>query len=101
MNAKQRVQAALERKPVDRAPVFMWFHPQTAQRLAHLLEIPPAALGEAVGNDVSQAWVNNNYAMEGITHERDGEEHTDYWGIRWEKRFFFNQITGYPLLGFL
>jgi hypothetical protein len=40
MNSKQRVQAALERRPVDRVPVFMWFHPETVRRLAGLLEIP-------------------------------------------------------------
>src|SRR5512143_1076504 len=97
MNSKQRVQAALERKPVDRVPIFMWFHPATTERLARLLNIPPGAVGQAMGNDVQQTWVNNNYAMEGITHERDGEGHTDYWGITWVKRYYFNQIEGYPL----
>jgi uroporphyrinogen decarboxylase len=75
----------------------MWFHPSTAERLSHLLEIPPSALGEVMGNDVRQAWVNNNYAMEGITHEKDGQGHTDYWGIRWVKQYYFNQIASYPL----
>ena len=42
MNSKQRVHAALRRESVDRLPVFMWFHPQTAQRLARLLEIKSA-----------------------------------------------------------
>jgi uroporphyrinogen decarboxylase len=97
MNSKQRVQAALAREAVDRTPVFMWFHPSTAERLARLLEIPAAYLGQAMGNDVQQTWVNNNYAMEGIAHEHDGEGHTDYWGIRWVKQYFFNQIEGFPL----
>ena len=39
---KQRVHAALRRRPADRAPVFLWLHPQTAQRLAALLEVPAA-----------------------------------------------------------
>ncbi len=99
MNSKQRVQASLERKPVDRVPVFMWFHPSTAEHLARLLEIPTAYVGQAMGNDVQQTWVNNNYAMEGITHEHDGESHVDAWGIRWVKRYFFNQIEGFPLQG--
>ncbi len=99
MNSKQRVIAALTRQPVDRLPVFMWFHPSTAERLSRLLEIPHSALGEALGNDVRQAWVNNNYAMEGITHEQDGEGHTDVWGIRWVKAYFFNQIASHPLAG--
>ena len=97
MNSKQRVQAALERKPVDRVPVYMWFHPATTDRFAKLLEIPSAYLGQAMGNDVQQTWVNNNYAMEGIVHEKDGNSHTDLWGVKWVKQYFFNQIEGYPL----
>jgi len=29
MNSKQRVHAALKREPVDRIPIFMWYHPET------------------------------------------------------------------------
>jgi len=54
MNGKERVHAALHRKPVDRVPVFMWFHPDTAQRFARLLEIPASHLAEAMGDDVRQ-----------------------------------------------
>jgi uroporphyrinogen decarboxylase len=97
MNSKERVTAALEHRPGDRTPIFMWFHPATAERLCRELEIPPAGLNEVMANDVRQAWVNNNYAMEGITHEHDGEGHTDYWGIHWVKQYFFNQITSHPL----
>ena len=99
MTSKQRVHAALRRQPADRVPVFMWFHPDTARRLAALLEIPAAAVAEAMGNDVCQTWVNNNYAMEGIAHERDGQSHTDFWGIRWVKEGPFNQIADFPLAG--
>jgi uroporphyrinogen decarboxylase len=97
MTSKERVHAALERKPVDRVPIFMWFHPETTSHLAKLLEVPPAFVSEAMGNDVRQAWVNNNFAMEGVVHEREGEGHTDYWGIRWKKIGHFNQITEFPL----
>ena len=99
MNSKQRVQAAMERRPVDRIPVFMWFQPSTTKRLAGMLEIPPAKVGEAMGNDIRQAWVNNNYAMEGIVHDKEGDSHTDFWGIRWVKEGEFNQISGFPLVG--
>ncbi len=99
MNSKTRVQAALKRQPTDRVPIFMWFHPATAQHLAELLEIPPSRVGEAMGNDIVQTWVNNNYAMEGIVHEHDGEGHVDDWGIRWVKQYFFNQIASFPLAG--
>jgi len=77
----------------------MWFHPETARKLARMLELPVSALGEAMGNDICQTWVNNNYAMEGIEHQHDGETHVDWWGITWEKRHGFNQILNYPLAG--
>ncbi len=93
------MEAALHRRPADRTPVFMWFHPETAWRLGVLLEIPPEAVPEALGNDIRQTWVNNNYAMEGIVHEQEGEGHTDLWGIHWVKRGAFNQIEKFPLAG--
>lgn len=99
MTSKQRVHAALRREPVDRVPVFMWFHPETARRLGGLLEIPAAEVGAAMGDDVRMTWVNNNYAMEGIVHEREGETHTDFWGITWRKEGAFNQPAGFPLSG--
>jgi uroporphyrinogen decarboxylase len=99
MNSRERVRAALRREPVDRPPIFMWFHPATAVRLGELLGIPPGRVGEAMGNDISQTWVNNNYAMEGIPHTADGDWHVDFWGIRWEHQYYFNQIAGFPLAG--
>jgi uroporphyrinogen decarboxylase len=98
MNSKQRIYAAIRRQPVDRVPVFMWFHPETAEKLARLLDIPPEYVSEAFGDDIRQKWVGNNYAMEGITHERDGQTHSDFWGIKWIKSGPFNQISHYPLL---
>jgi len=97
MTPKERVHAALERRPVDRVPIFMWFHPDTARRLADLLEIDPGDVAEAMGDDVRQAWVANNYAMEGIVHENEGETHQDDWGVEWIKRGPFNQILHSPL----
>ena len=99
MNSKSRVHAALRREPVDRVPVFMWFHPDTAVRLGEVLEIPPDRVAEAMGNDVRQAWVSNNHAMEGITHEHDGDSHVDDWGIEWVKAGPFNQIRRSPIEG--
>ncbi len=98
MTSKQRIHAALKREPVDRIPIFMWFHPETAVQLAKLLEIPPDYVAEAMGDDVRQTWVGNNYAMEGIGHQIDGETHVDDWGIEWIKQGPFNQIKTYPLL---
>lgn len=99
MTSKDRVLAALQRQPADRVPVFMWFHPGTARRLGRLLEIPADRVGEAMGDDIRQTWVNNNYAMEGIVHERAGEGHTDYWGIQWVRKGEFNQAVHHPLSG--
>jgi len=99
MTPRERVTRALRKEPTDRVPIFMWFHPETADMLSELLEIPADAVGDAMGNDVHQTWVNNNYAMEGIVHEREGDSHTDAWGITWERRHGFNQIRTYPLKG--
>ncbi len=99
MTPKQRVRAALKRAPTDRVPVFMWFHPQTARHLAQILEIPVSAVGAAMGDDVRMTWVNNNWAMEGVVHEHDGEGHVDPWGVRWVKEGAFNQPVGFPLAG--
>ncbi len=99
MTSRERVHAGLGRNPVDRVPIFMWFHPQTTVILAELLDIPPQTLGEAMGDDVRMTWVNNNYAMEGVVHEHDGDTHTDEWGITWEKEGAFNQIIRSPLAG--
>lgn len=89
--------AALGRKGPDRVPVFMWFHPDTAKRLGELLEIPPGDVAAAFGDDIIQTWVNNNYAMEGIVHEHEGQGHVDAWGVKWVKAGGFNQIARFPL----
>ncbi len=77
----------------------MWLHPDTATHLSDLLEIPAPYVADALGNDVRQTWVNNNYAMEGIVHKQNGESHVDFWGITWVKYGPFNQIARYPLAG--
>ncbi len=97
MTSKERVHRALERKPVDRVPIFMWYHPQTRRRLGRLLEIPPEYVSPVMGDDIRQAWVSNNHPMEGIVHERDGESHVDDWGVEWTRIDGFNQISKYPL----
>ena len=56
MTSKERVHAALQRKPTDRVPIFMWYHPQTTRRLGKLLEIPPKYIPWAMGDDIRQAW---------------------------------------------
>ena len=97
MNSKERVQASLCRKSPDRVPIWMWFHPETAQILAKELEIPPQYVSTVFEDDVRQTWVSNNYAMEGIVHQHDGESHIDQWGVEWVKIGPFNQIKHYPL----
>jgi uroporphyrinogen decarboxylase len=97
MNSKDRMHGALQKKPIDRVPIFMWYHPKTVQILTKSLEIPSVCFDLVMCNDVKQAWVGNNFAMEGITHERDGDGHTDVWGIEWVKEGDFNQIRKSPL----
>jgi uroporphyrinogen decarboxylase len=97
MRHRDRVYAALRREPVDRVPIWMWFHPALALRLATHIEIPPHRLADAMGDDIRQTWVGNNFAMEGIVHEREGDSHTDFWGIEWVREGSFNQIRRSPL----
>ena len=97
MTSKERVHAALKREPVDRVPIYMWYHPETTEQLGELLEIPPERVIDAMGDDVRQKWVGGNYAMEGVVHEQEGGSHIDYWGIEWERIDRFNQIRKYPL----
>ena len=98
MNSKERVYAALRREPTDRVPIFMWYHPQTRERLGKLLEVPPQYVPIVMGDDIRQTWVSNNYPMEGVVHERDGQSHVDDWGIEWTRIDGFNQISKYPLI---
>lgn len=65
--------------------------------MAELLELPPALVDVAMGNDVKMTWVNHNHAMEGIVHQRDGEGHVDAWGVAWVREGGFNQIARFPL----
>lgn len=97
MNSKERVHASLNRKNPDRVPIWMWYHPETVEKLAKELDIPKQFVSFALEDDIRQAWVSNNYAMEGIVHQHDGENHTDQWGIKWVKVGPFNQIAHYPL----
>jgi uroporphyrinogen decarboxylase len=97
MTSKERVHRALERQSTDRIPIFMWYHPQTTKRLGNLLEIPAKYVPLAMGDDIRQTWVSNNYPMEGIVHEHDGQSHVDDWGIEWTRTDGFNQIAKYPL----
>ncbi|MBN2296521.1 MAG: hypothetical protein JXM70_29100 [Pirellulales bacterium] len=97
MKSRDRVHAALRRELTDRVPIFMWFHPGTRTLLAEKLEIPSNHIDTVLGNDVRMTWVNNNYAMEGIVHEHDGQSHVDDWGIRWVKDGPYNQISHFPL----
>ncbi len=97
MNSKEYVYAALKREPVDRIPIFMWFHPETVTILSKNLDIPESYIDDVMFNDIRQVWVGNNYAMEGVLLEK-GETYSDFWGIEWVKEGAFNQIIEHPLM---
>ena len=50
----------LKKQPVDRIPIFMWFHPEIVEILSNLLDILKKYVGIAMRNDINQTWVNNN-----------------------------------------
>jgi hypothetical protein len=54
MTSRERVQAALAKNAVDQLPIFMWFHPQTARKLAAGLDVPLGCVAETMGNDLRQ-----------------------------------------------
>jgi len=97
MNSKQRVHAALRRQPVDRIPICLTFHPDTVSALARLLEVPRQFIADIFDNDVRIAWVNNDYFALGVLHDQEGEEYTDFWGIRWVRQGSVNRLAKYPL----
>jgi uroporphyrinogen decarboxylase len=99
MTSRQRVHAALRREATDRIPIFMWFHPETVQRLACALEIPAESVPDVLGNDVRQTWVGNNASMEGVRLPREGDLYHDPWGITWVREGPFNQLHHSPLQG--
>jgi len=96
LTSKERVKLALQKRPVDRIPVSLWMHPQTSQALMEHFGVDKDALDDILLQDVRQIWVNNNFAMEGIVHEHDGEGHIDEWGVHWERQHGFNQIKESP-----
>jgi uroporphyrinogen decarboxylase len=96
MKHKERVYNALNKKPVDRVPLYMWYHPGTKRRLAKLFEIPEQYISLAFGDDIRQTWVHNNHAMENVPL-LNGETYKDLWGIEWMRQGDFNQIMTYPL----
>ena len=58
MNPKGRVYAALRREPTDRAAVFMWFYPGTADRL----RVGPEQMGEQIDTIASLASASTPFA---------------------------------------
>jgi uroporphyrinogen decarboxylase len=96
MTPKDRVAAALKKQPTDRVPIYMWFHPETTEILARMLEVPPNLVEQAMGNDVLQTWVNNNWSLGGVALKEE-QFYTDEWGIEWTRQDAFNQIVGFPL----
>ena len=53
--------------------------------MSKTLEIPSSFLDEVLGHDIKQTWVSNNYAMEGIVHEKIGDIHAtgELNGLNW------------------
>ncbi len=97
MNSKERVHAALNREPVDRIPIYMWFHPDTVTRLSEYFDVPAHRIDDVMCNDIKQVWVGNNHPMEGV-HLEEGETYVDFWGVEWRKEGGFNQIIKHPLI---
>ena len=47
----------------------MGFHPETLAAWPEALEVPRHCVEVVLGNDVRMTWVNNDYFMDGMTHQ--------------------------------
>lgn len=94
MNSKERVYAAIRRRPVDRLPRYIWVGRGAADNLKSVYgaDIDIDAL---VGNDVRQTWLSINGQMEKDCPE--GESFVDEWGIRWHRDGYYNAVIHHPL----
>lgn len=95
MTSKERVYAAIRRKPVDRLPRYLWFHPDILREAGERMGTTGFATEAALGNDVLQPWVSINGSMARWVEE--GESFTDEFGITWTRRGPYNAVVHHPL----
>jgi len=94
MTSKERVYAAVRRKPIDRLPRFIWVGSGAAENLRQALGVPADAVDDFVKNDVRQTWLSINKQM--MVHYEEGERFVDEWGITWQRDGYYNTPVAHP-----
>ncbi|MCL5270492.1 MAG: uroporphyrinogen-III decarboxylase-like protein [bacterium] len=102
MNSRERLLAILDRRPVDRMPVDLWYTPEIYTALAgHFGVQEPTALWKALGLD-KLAWVNAPY--KGPRAPFGEGEAVNEWGVRTKTvqagMAEYGERTTPPLAGF-
>lgn len=95
MNSKERVYNTLQRQPVDRIPMWMWYHPKIYTRLKDRFGWDPDIADTELGNDIKQVHLSINREMFRLIDE--GESFTDDWGVLWKREGSYNQVAVNPL----
>src|SRR3972149_10868194 len=97
MTSKERVYAALGRRPTDRVPMWMWYHRAIYDRLRERFGWDIDEADAALGNDIKQVHISINREM--FRPIAPGEKFTDDWGVTWQQEGWYNQVCDNPLAG--
>ena len=95
MTGKERVIAAVRRKPYDRVPRWFWVGKGANDNLCAKYGLTPDQVDDFVGNDVKQCWLTINGQMERPWPE--GESFVDEFGITWKRDGYYNMVTKHPM----
>ena len=98
MTGKVRVYNAIQRKPIDRLPRFIWVGKGAAENLSRAYGIKVEDADAFVGNDVLQTWLSINRQMN--TDCEEGKQFVDEWGITWQRDGAYNAVVRHPMADF-
>ncbi|MHB9023614.1 MAG: uroporphyrinogen decarboxylase family protein [Armatimonadota bacterium] len=95
VTSKERVHAALSRRPTDRVPLWMWYHPALYDRFRERFGWDADTAEAALGNDIKQVHISINREM--FRPLGQGERFVDDWGVTWTREGEYNQVVCNPL----
>jgi uroporphyrinogen decarboxylase len=95
VTSKERVLAAIRRKPLDRLPRSLWIGAGAAQNMRIKLGVDEKEVEFYVKNDVLQTWLSINKQMS--LPAAEGENFVDEWGITWRRNRHYNSPVHHPL----
>ena len=95
MTSKERVYAAINRKPLDRLPRFLWIGAGAADNLEAAYQADKENMDFFVGNDVLQTWLSINKQM--MVFCPENQSFVDEWGITWHRDGYYNAVIKHPM----